>query len=96
MEINLDRLIYVIPAGMIACLLLDAFIWRMNARWLQRHPSKPRHPYSPLFTAIGVTITSVCLALIVPWQYAALSFGAYCIFGGLMWGLHSLRWWLRN
>jgi len=96
MDIHIDRLIYVIPAGLIACLLLDAYIWRTNARWLRRHPTKPRHPYSPLFTAIGVTITSGCLAFVIPWQCAAVSFGGYCIFGGLMWILHALRWWMRN
>lgn len=96
MDIHFARLFYVIPAGLIACLLLDAFIWWMNAKWIRRHPNKPRHPYSPLFTAIGVIITSVCLAFIIPWQYAAVSFGAYCIFGGLMWILHGLRWWMRN
>lgn len=96
MEIHIDRLPYVIPAGLLACLVLDRFIWAMNRRWLKMHPGKPRHPYSPLFTALGVVITSTCLAFVIPWQYAAVSFGAYCIFGGTMWLLHGRRWWMRN
>lgn len=96
MDIHVERLIYVIPAGIIACWLLDRRIWKMNLDWLKKHPTKPRHPYSPLFTAFGVTITCTCLAAIIPWQYAALCFGAFCIFGGFMWILHSRRWWMRN
>ena len=95
MVIHWERLVFVIPAGVAACLLLDAFIWWLNRRWLHLHPKRPRHPYSPLFTALGVVIVHVCTAFIIPWRYVAISFGAFCIFGGLMWGLHQYRWWTR-
>lgn len=96
MEINLDRLIYVIPAGVVACLLLDQYIWWMNRRWLKMHPNKPRHPYSPLFTAIGVIIVHTCTAFVIPWRYVLIDFAGFIVFGGLMWYLHSRRWELRN
>lgn len=90
-----DRLIYVLPALLVFCIALDAFIWWMNARWLKRH-SNPRHPYSPLFTAIGVTGVTAGFAFLVPWQYAAVSYGLYVIYGGLMWLLHGRRWMMRS
>ena len=96
MDIHLDRLIYVVPAGLIACWLLDKWIWKKNRDWLRDHPHNPRHPYSPLFTAIGVVIVHTCSVFVIPWQYVLVDFGGFVIFGGLMWVLHSRRWWLRN
>jgi hypothetical protein len=90
-----DRLWFVVPALFIFCFALDAFIWWMNQRWLRRHPGKLRHPYSPLFTAIGVTGVTAGLAFLVPWQYAAVSYGLYVVYGGLMWLLHARRWMFR-
>jgi hypothetical protein len=90
-----ENLWFVVPGLFVFCFLLDAFIWWMNQRWLRLHPGKPRHPYSPLFTAIGVTGVSIGLAFLVPWQYAVISFGLYVVYGGLMWLLHARRWMLR-
>jgi hypothetical protein len=95
MLFHTERLIYVVPALFVFCFLLDQFIWWLNHRWLRRHPGNPRHPYSPLFTAIGVTGVTGALALLVPWQYAAVSYALYIVYGGLMWLLHSRRWMFR-
>lgn len=90
-----DRLIYVLPALLVFCIVLDRHIWRKNQEWLAAHPNQPRHPYSPLFTAYGVTGVTVGLALLVPWQYAAVSYALYIVYGGLMWLLHGRRWMFR-
>lgn len=91
-----ERLWYVIPALFVFCFWLDRHIWKKNEEWLQKHPDQPRHPYSPYFTALGVTGVTVGLAFLVPWQYAAVSYGLYIIYGGLMWLLHGRRWMFRS
>ena len=96
MIIYTERLTFVIPALFFFCFALDQFIWLLNERWLRLHPQNPRHPYSPLFTAIGVTGVTIGFAFIVPWQYAAVSYALYIIYGGIMWLLHSRRWMFRS
>lgn len=78
------------------CLGLDSFIWWLNLRWDQHNPQNPRHPYSPLFTAIGVSGVCLAMLLIIPWQYVAMFFAVFVVYGGLMWILHARRYWIRN
>jgi hypothetical protein len=94
MVFHADRLWYVVPLLFVFCLALDAFIWWLNGRWLERH-ANPRHPYSPLFTAIGVTGVTIGLGVLTDWRYAAVSYALYIVYGGLMWLLHGRRWMYR-
>ena len=94
--VPIPALLLVLALLAVFCFVLDQFIWLMNERWLRLHPQNPRHPYSPLFTAIGVTGVTLGFAFIVPWQYAAVSYALYIIYGGIMWWLHSRRWMFRS
>ena len=96
MQIEWPNLLYIIPVGFIAIILLDVVIWRVNGWWEKRHPTKPRHPFSPAFTAAGVIIVHTCSAFLIPWQYVVTVMGGFVIFGGTMWILHQIRWTKRN
>ena len=96
MDIRFQNLLYVIPAGFAAIAILDIVIWRVNGWWEKKHPTKPRHPFSPAFTAGGVVIVHACSAFVIPWQYVLVDFAGFVIFGGTMWILHQIRWKRRN
>lgn len=90
-----ENLWYAVPLGLILCLALDRYIWSVNLKWTAVH-GNARHPYSPLFTALGVTIVCAMLALLIPWTYVLIVYLAFCLYGGLMWYLHGRRWRLRR
>lgn len=96
MEINYQYLPVVAIVLLGYCIWLDGYIWRKNAEWDKKHPDNPRHPYSPLFTALGVTGIHLALLFLVDWQYVAVSYAAFIIYGGMMWLLHNRRWVLRT
>lgn len=94
--IHLDRIWYVAISLTLYCIALDIFIWRMNHRWTQMHPNRPRHPYSPLFTALGNLALIAGLGALTNWQAAAVMLVLNIIFGGIMWRLHARRWMFRS
>jgi hypothetical protein len=90
-----DRLWFVLPAVLLALLLLDGFIWRVNLAWVRAH-GRARHPYAPAFTAAGVLVLLAGLAFLIPAAYVGVLLGAFVLGGGLMWLLHARRWWMRG
>lgn len=94
--IHLSRILPVAIGLFIYCIALDAYIWHMNRRWLKKHPKQARHPYSPLFTAIGNIGLTIALGILTHWQIAAVLLILNIVFGGLMWLLHGRRWMFRS
>jgi len=83
-----------VALGLLACVILhDWLIWKVNRWWSNRHPEHPRHPFSPLFTAIGVTYVCIGAACLIPPHLAGLVFVLFFIYGGMMGMLHFRRWW---
>ena len=81
----------------LACVIAhDAFIWWVNLDWAKKHPTQPRHPYSPAFTAIGVTYICLGSAFLIPPILALVVYLGFFAFGGLMGLLHFIRWWWRQ
>lgn len=95
MEFYTQNLWFAAPLGLFLCVWLDVYIWRENHRWQKLH-GNARHPYSPRFTALGVTAVCLTLALLIPWRYVLVVYLAFCVYGGLMWYLHGRRWRLRR
>ena len=86
--------ILVALAGCVA--LHDWGIWKVNLWWSHRHPTQARHPFSPLFTAIGVSYVCACAAFVIPPRHALFVFSLFFVYGGIMGLLHFRRWWIRQ
>jgi len=96
MEIYYRNIPLVLVFLTVFCFWLDGYIWRVNIRWAKDHPDQPRHPYSPRFTAMGVTgVVAIALPFLIPWGYAAIAYALFIVYGGLMWWLHHRRWEIR-
>lgn len=96
-NINWQNLIYITPIGFIGCLILNYLIIEpVNNWWEKKHPTKPRHPFSPAFTAVGTVMVVWLSAYLIPWQHSLIVLAGFFLFGGTMWILHQIRWKRRN
>lgn len=94
--LRLENLPYVL-AGLALCVIIhDRIIWAVNRWWSVKHPHQPRHPFSPLFTAMGTGYVCSGAAFIIPPALAAAVFALFFVFGGIMGLLHFRRWWIRQ
>lgn len=97
MDINTELIKPIIAIGIVGCLAMDLLIiWPVNRWWSKNHPSKPRHPFSPAFTALGVLWVLYLSTYVIPWQHVLVVLAGFIVFGGTMWLLHAIRWKIRD
>ena len=94
--IRFENLPYVLLFWLACVAAHDWFIWRVNTWWSKKHPTQPRHPYSPAFTAIGVSYICLGSAFLIPPVLAGVVYLGFFVFGGVMAILHLFRWWIRQ
>ena len=92
MDIHAERLIYVIPIGLIGIYVFSRYMKHLEDEWVRVHKSQPVHPYGPPFTVVGVSFIHILTAFIIPWQYALVSYGLYIVLGGFMWATRWALW----